>query len=338
MDLSDLGATSGGVWSRREALTLLTPGAIDYRVARRLWQQPFRAVYADGGFELSPEQWAIAVVKAQRPTPSEPGDVPHAVACLRTAARYWGLPLIDDLDPATGGFEYALHDVAVRSGGRRQQTRPRTPGRATTSPPRQSESRRVLIRRRLALTPDDIVQLPSGIWVTTELRTAMDCCVVLSHEAAVCLLDAGLREKRFSHDELREQVQARAGKPGVRSQERAVSAADGRAESAAETLTRLLLLPSLPGLVPQLKLRDEHDRVFARFDLGDPAAKFAVETDGRRGHEGKEMAAKDHARDRRTGAWGWKTERVTWFDIRCQQKQTVARVVAAHRERLGRAA
>jgi hypothetical protein len=75
-----------------------------------------------------------------------------------------------------------------------------------------------------------------------------------------------------------------------------VSAADGRAESPAETLVRLLLLPDLPGLVPQVRVLDGR-RVLARFDLADEELMLAVEADGRRGHAGEVMAAKDRARD-----------------------------------------
>lgn len=112
----------------------------------------------------------------------------------------------------------------------------------------------------------------------------------------------------------------------------AVRLADGRAESPHETLTRLVLQPHLPGLVPQHRLRDDGGRVLARFDLGDPTLRLAVEADGRAGHEGPAMAARDRRRDRACDARGWRTERVVWFETRCRQEALVRRVLQAARE------
>jgi hypothetical protein len=107
----------------------------------------------------------------------------------------------------------------------------------------------------------------------------------------------------------------------------AIAVADGRAESPAETLARLLLLPVLAGLVPQVELFDGAARLVARFDLGDPEVKLAVEADGTRGHAGTAMVAKDRRRDRRSEAQGWTTERVTWFELRREQAAVVRRMV-----------
>jgi very-short-patch-repair endonuclease len=114
------------------------------------------------------------------------------------------------------------------------------------------------------------------------------------------------------------------------------AAADGRAESPAESVVRLLLRPVLPGLVPQVRVRDAQGRVIARLDLGDEEIRFAVEADGKRGHAGGEMVAKDRRRDRRTEANGWRVERVTWHDSRVQPGKTrawVAEAAARHARR-----
>src|SRR5207253_2398666 len=108
---------------------------------------------------------------------------------------------------------------------------------------------------------------------------------------------------------------------GVRRFRAAVALADGRAEAPTETLARLLLLPVVPSLVPQVRILDRYGRIVARLDLGDEAAKLAVELDGKRGHSGDAMVAKDRRRDRRTEAYGWWTERGTWYDVRCRQPE-----------------
>lgn len=109
---------------------------------------------------------------------------------------------------------------------------------------------------------------------------------------------------------------------------RAAALADGRAESPHKTLLRLLLRPVLPALVPQVRLLDEAARIVARFDLADDEIKLAVEADGKRGHAGDGMVAKDRRRDWRSEQLGWTTERFTWFDTRRRQEETRLRVLA----------
>ena len=101
---------------------------------------------------------------------------------------------------------------------------------------------------------------------------------------------------------------------------------------------RLLLLPALPGLIPQVRVSDRGGRVVARLDLGDRVLKFGAEADGKKGHAGGQMVAKDRRRDRTTDDLGWCTERFTWHDLRCRQRDvvTVARASAhAQAVRLG---
>ena len=71
-------------------------------------------------------------------------------------------------------------------------------------------------------------------------------------------------------------------------------------------------------------------RVVARFDLGDEHARLVVDMDGKRGHAGAAMVAKDRRRDRGTEPYGWRTERGSWFEVRCRQQEFVSRVVAQH--------
>jgi very-short-patch-repair endonuclease len=42
------------------------------------------------------------------------------------------------------------------------------------------------------------------------------------------------------------------------------------------------------------------------------------------------MVAKDRRRDRRTEAYGWRTERVTWFELRREQPAVLRRICQAH--------
>lgn len=318
-----LGAATRAVWTRPEALAVITRGRIAAALRNAEWQVVWGGVYADGGIVLDPEQRAFAAVLASGGRGQE-GETWQAVASGRTAARVHGLPLIDDDDPSTKARDRLIEEVICHRPGSLRR--------------RHGGETHVLMRRQRALAADDVVELPSGLLMTSVARTLFDCAAVLSHEALVCLIDNALHRALVTADELAAAAGALAGQGGAEAFRRGIAAADGRAESPAESLTRLLLLPHLPRLEPQVQLRDGQGQVIARFDLGDRAARFAVESDGKRGHAGAQMVAKDQARDRRTLARGWRTERVTWFELRCRQRQLVARVVASHHAWTSRAA
>lgn len=305
---AELGEVTAGVWSHAQARAAgLSEGAIARRVQRGLWQRPQRGVYADAGVEPSPLMRGWAVVLAR-------GGHGRAWATGRTLARMLELPLIDDDDPATGAYDRVHDDVAVRSG------RPGTSG--------------TLHARRPAFTPGTDTVLVDGCPAMSLERALPGLAQVLSAQAMVCLLDAALHAQRLTASGLARVATAPRAPRALR---RAAELADGRAESPAETLARLLLLPVLPGLEPQVRLVDAAARLVARFDLGDRALRLAVEADGRRGHAGEAMAAKDARRDRTSRRMGWRTERCTWFELRRRQAETVRRVVLAAREQSGRA-
>ena len=321
MDLSPLGADTCGVWTRAQALLLTTEATVRAHLRDGYWQRLLPGTYTDAGSTPTPEQRAYAVVLASGGT-HEPAQDPAAriAAAGRTAARYWGFPLIDDDDPATGAREWGIDDVHVRGGGR---TRTTASGE--------------LRRHDLVLRPGDLLRLPSGLVVTSAVRTLLHCASLLTFEALVCALDDALHREVVTRAELEDAAAAHAGNPGAPTFRRALALADGRAESPAETLARLLLLPALPGLEPQVRLIDDWGRVLARFDLGDREARFAVEADGKRGHAGA-MAAKDRRRDRTSRSHGWRTERVTWWELRRQQSLVVREMLQAYEEHVRRPA
>lgn len=327
-DLSSLGTGSAGLWTRAQALGHLSRGQLQHRLDTQ-WQSPFPGVCADAGFALDAVQWAWAAVLASGGAPSagRPTEL-RAVACGRSAARVGRFPLVDDDDPATGGQERFVHDVHTW----------RRLGRLTSPPLRGQDRGHQLHRHTLALRPGDLVQHESGLWLTSPLRTALDCAVLLPHEAAVCVLDHGLHVGAFTAAELHAALAARAGHPHVERQRAVCAAADPRAEAPSETLARLLLRPALPELEPQVPLRDERGREIARFYLGLRAVQLGVDVDGKRARAGERMVAKDRRRDRRTEPWGWWTERLSWYEIRRQRQQTGQRVVARARQRADRAA
>jgi very-short-patch-repair endonuclease len=317
-----LGATTCWVWTRPDALTLLPAGQVRALLRDGYWQVIFPGIYADAGCELTAEQRAYAAVLASggrtgQPVLAKDRGNWRAVAMGRTAARVQGWPLIDDDDPATGATQHLLDDVAVR-GGRRTLIMPTDEG-----PPRE------LHRYRPGLAPMDVVRRPSGLLVTSRMRTLFDCASLLTHEALVCVIDHVLHTKALTKAALSAYAEQHRWLPGAPALRAALAVADRRAESPHETLVRLLLKPALPDLRPQVKVY-ERNSLIARLDLGDERARFAVEADGRAGHAGQAMLAKDRRRDRSTSQRGWHTERVTWFEVRREPAETLARVVAEY--------
>lgn len=300
-DLSILGRSSGGVWTRADACRLLPASSVRAALKDGSWQRLWPGTYADAG-AVTAEQHCWAAVLA-----SGGAD---AVACGRTAARFWGFPLVDDLDPATGAREHRFDEVVAPAHRRTLRSADRELG-----------------RHRFVLRPDDVVRTPSGLSVTSALRTLVDCCSLLTQEAAVCALDHALHRGDVQAAELDAAVAAARGRPGAVALTAAAALADGRAESPFETLTRLVLLPVLPGLEPQVELRDPAGWLIARFDLADRRRRLAVESDGQTGHAGPQMVARDRRRDERAEDLGWHTERFTWYDVRCRPEQVRARVL-----------
>jgi hypothetical protein len=292
-----LGADTGGVWTAAQASACgLSRAEIAGRVADGRWQALRRGVYADAGVAPSAQMRAWAAVLAA-------GGAGRAWATGRTRLRLAGLPLIDDDDPATDAHDRAHDDVLVRR---------RLRDRATLHPTRSKTASHDLGRW-------------NGCPAVSLRRAFVDAAAVLTFEALVCALDAALHRELLTIGRLATLTAERSGMPHGATLGRAVAAADGRAETPIETLGRLVLLPVLPGLVPQVEIR-ERGVVLARLDLGDERLRIAIEGDGRSTHTG--MAADDRRRDRRIGAHGWHTERYTWFEVRRQQKAMRVRMLA----------
>ena len=185
-----------------------------------------------------------------------------------------------------------------------------------------------LTSHQLTLRQQDVVRLPSGLWVTTPLRTLVDCGPLLRPDALICALDHALHHRQLDAAGVASMLAERLGCRGAPALRAAAAAADAGAESPLETLARLILRPALPRLRTQVQVRDRFGNVVAQLDLGDEALRLAVEADGVRGHAGDAMVAKDRARDRVTEGYGWVTERTTWAEARGRPAALRARVVA----------
>jgi hypothetical protein len=152
--------------------------------------------------------------------------------------------------------------------------------------------RRGLIVRQDQLAAGEVCTV-AGCRVTTPLRTAWDLGRRLRLDDAVAAVDALARMGRFAPAAL---LHGPPGARGCRQLRRAVELSNPLAESAMETRLRLVLvLGGLPEPVLQYRIADHDGAVFARVDLAYPAARLALEFDGRE-HFDEERSRRDRLR------------------------------------------
>jgi hypothetical protein len=306
---------AAGVWTRRQALAAgLTAHQIDALLANGSWQTLQRGIYTDGGTTPHPVQRAGGACLAAGK---------GSVAAGRTAARVHRFPLIDDDDPATGSRQIGIDEVVLGDGVHRA-----TRGRGSIP------SARLLLPSQELLLPGDITRV-SGVRVMSQARTLFWLARELTFEAAVAATDHALRTRAVTKQDLWALADRLAGRRGVIAFRRVIAFADDRAETALESVTRVVVTaPDLPPWTPQLKVRSG-GRILARVDLGNEQLQLAVEADGGAHHSGPAVA-KDRMRDEVVGRLDWHAVHVTWFDARMQPAQVRARVrtVAGERARL----
>lgn len=172
----------------------------------------------------------------------------------------------------------------------------------------------------------DIVEI-RGMLVTTPLRTALDLGRLLPRGQAIGALDALMRVGGFSTYDMTQQLGRFRGARGVIQLRQLVPLADGRAESPAESLTRLRLLDAgLPLPQVQWEVVNVVGIVLYRLDLAYPDLMLAIEYDGREFHTSDEDRARDAERRADLRRLGWTFVIVTSQDVYGAHPQ-VARLV-----------
>lgn len=142
--------------------------------------------------------------------------------------------------------------------------------------------------------------------VTTIERTVLDMSPVLAFNDLVCLLDSALRLG----------WQPRLSKRMTQKLRAALALADVRAESAFETLLRLLFVHAgVPPEALQFEVFDVDGRLYARLDMAWPSTKVAVEADGRAHHDAVDALYRDRTRANQLELQGWTILRFTWADL-----------------------
>lgn len=177
--------------------------------------------------------------------------------------------------------------------------------------------RRAGVRAREALVPprDRHVLRPSGLPCLRLARATADLLRLLPAGDAVVVADAVQHAGLATADELAAELTGHRGLRGVRRAHEALRRSDGLAESPQETRLRLLLVDA--GLSPVSQFVVRHGgRFLARVDLALPAARVALEYDGRAVHDRSEAFRADRVRQNALVAAGWTVLRVTAEDLR----------------------
>ena len=169
--------------------------------------------------------------------------------------------------------------------------------------------RRVAAVIEISVAPGDLIERPGvrchrrvidrkdlreldGLVLTSPVRTILDLASQLPLIDLVVVMDASLKKRTCTRDELVARAQDR-GVRGIARYRRALELSDGRSESAPETMTRLVIvLSGLPAPTPQFKVYDKHGTFVARTDLRAHGVRAAFEYDGD-GHDEPVVHARD---------------------------------------------
>ncbi len=170
--------------------------------------------------------------------------------------------------------------------------------------------RRGLRVARLAMPPALLVR--DGLQLTAPADTLLACARELGLLDLVVLCDAALHLESCSLAELKEvAAPGRRGSPALR---RALALADGRSESAWESVLRLLHVSCGVHVEPQYVLRDSSGGFVARGDLWLVGTRTFHEYDGDVHRTPRQLRA-DLLRDRRILDAGWTRRGFTSPDV-----------------------
>ncbi|WP_188111373.1 type IV toxin-antitoxin system AbiEi family antitoxin domain-containing protein [Nocardioides antri] len=132
------------------------------------------------------------------------------------------------------------------------------------------------------LTVDNDVMVVAGERVLPPARCALEAGSRLSNEPALCLFDAGLRNRKFDHEELAAQFRLMQHWPFMRHLHIPVRMADGRSGSVGESRGRWTFrIVGLPAPVLQYEVRDRHGILIGIVDWWWPQLNLMGEFDGR---------------------------------------------------------
>ncbi|WP_374024168.1 endonuclease domain-containing protein [Mycobacterium sp. HNNTM2301] len=163
---------------------------------------------------------------------------------------------------------------------------------------------------RAQLLADDETTCIAGLPVTTSTRTAYDLSRYLPRGQAVARLDALMRAKPYSSNDVLLLAERYPAARGLRRLRSVLPLVDRGAASPKETWLRLLLNDAgLPAVITQIPVVDGY-RPLAVLDMGWPEFGVAVEYDGDHHRSDRRKYVKDQWRLRKLADMGWVVIRV----------------------------
>lgn len=183
----------------------------------------------------------------------------------------------------------------------------------------------------------------NGIAVTTVARTLVDLARHASAEQAIVAADHALHHQLVTSDEVIEaflRLSTAARRPTVR---RVLARADGRAESAKETIQRLILADGgIADLELQVEIHDEDGKFVARVDGALLEHGIATEYDGEQkylkflkpGQDAASAVMEEKRREDAVRALRWSMVRHTKYDL-ARPRDMVEQVKRTIRSRRG---
>ena len=149
-------------------------------------------------------------------------------------------------------------------------------------------------------------------FVTTRLRTALDCLRRLPFDEALCVADSALR-LGLGRSELVSAAEQTFG-PGAGSVRRVAHLAHGGAANAFESCLRAIAL-QVDGLEVEPQVRIAEPDFLGRVDLADKRLRIIIEADSFEFHGTRTALVRDAGRYNRFVASGWLVLRFTWEDV-----------------------
>jgi very-short-patch-repair endonuclease len=188
------------------------------------------------------------------------------------------------------------------------------------------------VQVRCARLPADHLTQRLGVPVTTAARTVVDLARSMSFEAGVVVADSSLRRKRTTKDELRAVLEDCARWPGASRAAAVIEFADRRAESALESIARVVFRDQgLP--VPELQAWLGGDEPVGRVDFYWRKFRTIAEVDGAMKYaiEGQASwrARAQLRRDAYLREAGFEVVHFDWNDITTEPERVAAAIRTA---------
>lgn len=168
-----------------------------------------------------------------------------------------------------------------------------------------------------------------GVALTSPARTVADLARTLPFGEGVVTTDSALRNAHTSLDDLEETLVVCAGWPGAAKAAEVVAFADPHAESAFESVSRVMFAEQrLPAPQTQVVLGDDRGPI-GRVDFYWPEYRTVGEADGLSKYAGPHVLAAEKLRQERLEEAGYVVVRFTWYQVIRTPRQTAARIRTA---------